>query len=195
MPFGGIIGLLMTLKKKTFYFVRHAQTDANAKEIMCGGDGDIPLNEVGISQVDKARYRFETGAAEVSKIFVSPMIRTKMTADILNQNRKLPIEIVEGLREWRVGEWEGHKYSELPDIMDISVEPPKGESRKTFSERVITSVFEALEKSGDDTILFVSHGGAAHVLFYYLGVDCSIVDNASITKVSFENDKWSIEKI
>ncbi|HXF90505.1 MAG TPA: histidine phosphatase family protein, partial [Candidatus Nitrosotenuis sp.] len=35
------------LVKKSFYFVRHGETDHNRRLLCAGGGTDIPLNEIG----------------------------------------------------------------------------------------------------------------------------------------------------
>ncbi|MEC7275963.1 MAG: histidine phosphatase family protein [Bdellovibrionota bacterium] len=36
---------MLIIPNKIFYFVRHGQTEANAKGLICGGEWDIPLNK------------------------------------------------------------------------------------------------------------------------------------------------------
>ncbi len=69
---------------KTFYFIRHGQTDANAQGLMCGGDWDISLNEVGLSQAAGLSNKILQVTPAIEELRVSPMLRTKQTAENLN---------------------------------------------------------------------------------------------------------------
>lgn len=180
---------------KKFYFIRHAETEANAKRLMCGGEWDIPLNDRGLEQVKLARPIFERINDQIVKLFVSPMERTKTTADLLNENLELPIEYMEGLREWCVGDWERQPWSEVPNPFNTTEDPVGGETRLVFEERVIKTINECLEKVGDQSILFVSHGAVAHTLFTYMGVDTPFIKNATIYALSPKEKHWHLEEM
>ena len=186
---------LKLLVSKKFYYIRHAQTDANANEIMCGGDWDIPLNQIGIEQVESARPVLEAIKDNISKIFVSPMERTRMTAQILNKNLEIEIEYIEGLREWCVGDWDKKPWSDVPNPFNTVEDPPNGETRIEFENRVINAVNECLEKSGDENILFVSHGAVAHILFSCLGVDTPSIKNATLYSLLPGDKHWQLKVV
>lgn len=183
------------IKNRKFYFIRHAQTDANAQGLMCGGEWDIPLNNTGIEQVSLARPVFENLCNEVDRLFVSPMIRTKMTADSLNKSLKLPIEYIEGLREWCVGDWEKQPWEDVPNPFNTTEDPPNGETREQFEERVITTVNQCLEKCDNENVLFVSHGAVAHTLFTFMGVDTPFIKNATIYALVPLEKHWHLEEV
>jgi|GEM_PF-1545687 len=180
---------------KKFYFIRHAQTDANAQGLMCGGEWDIPLNNIGIEQVSLARPVFEKLGDEIDKLLVSPMVRTKTTANLLNKNMQLPIEYVEGLREWCVGDWEKKPWDDVPNPFNTTEDPPNGESREEFEKRVISTINLNLEKSDDRSPLFVSHGAVAHTLFTYMGVDTPFIKNSTIYTLTPREKHWYLEEV
>jgi probable phosphoglycerate mutase len=65
---------------KSFYFVRHGETDWNkAKKIM--GQSDIPLNENGILQAQAVAEKIQALAIDV--IVSSPLKRAWTTAEII----------------------------------------------------------------------------------------------------------------
>lgn len=180
---------------KSFYFIRHAQTDANAKGLMCGGDWDIPLNDAGIKQVSNTLPIFQNEKISLDKMFVSPMKRTKMTADLLNKGLGLPIEYIEGLKEWCVGDWEKRPWEDVPNPFNTTEDPPNGESREEFEERVINTVNICLEKSNGERVLFVSHGAVAHTLFTFMGVDTPSIKNATLYSLTPKEKHWHLEEV
>ena len=81
---------------KSFYFVRHGQTDWNIeKRIM--GQQDIPLNDVGRKQAQKIRTLLDN--YHVTTIFCSPLLRARQTAEIIAQERPYAIHQIANLQE------------------------------------------------------------------------------------------------
>lgn len=178
----------------SFYFIRHGQTDANLKELMCGGEWDIELNENGRSQALTAAQGAIAGAGIVT-ICCSPMLRARQTAEILNAALKVPIIIVEELREWLVGEWEGVSWASIPNPFHPGVNPPAGETRLQFEERVAKGVVQALGQDGP--VLLVAHGGVFHAMCTPLGVDRTLIENCILQKVSRASSRlpWRIDRL
>ncbi len=134
------------LLEEKFFFVRHGQTDANLAELAAGAGWDIELNATGLAQ---ARALAESVAIEhfrsVKTICVSPMIRARQTAEIINEVIKAPVVEIEELREWHLGEWERRSWHEL----DFRVgNPPGGESNEEFASRVIKGLNHRPDASG-----------------------------------------------
>jgi len=67
-----------------FYFIRHSQTDAHNKKLICGGDWDIPINEAGESQAKGAAEDFHMALRSIKTIVTSPLLRARQTAEILS---------------------------------------------------------------------------------------------------------------
>jgi broad specificity phosphatase PhoE len=179
--------------EKYFYFIRHGQTDPNINGLVCGGDWDVPINNTGVDQAINARGIVEKLSPVPTRICSSPMIRAQLTSKLINENFNLPIASVEGLREWCVGDWENKPFDDVPNPFNTTIDPPNGETREIFEERVIAAVNSSLEKYPDDVILFVAHGAVAHSLFTCMGIDQPMIDNASIYKVEPKNNRWSIQ--
>ncbi|MDE7059311.1 MAG: histidine phosphatase family protein, partial [Lachnospiraceae bacterium] len=82
------------------YLIRHGETDYN-KGRRLQGVTDIPLNERGIALAEQtARELLEI---RFDKIFTSPLVRAKKTAEIIRGERKIPIIVTDGLREISFG--------------------------------------------------------------------------------------------
>lgn len=83
---------------------RHGQTDWNVlKKVQ--GKADIELNKKGIEQAEATRDTLKN--EKIDLILCSPLKRAKQTADIINQERNIPIIIDERVSERDFGEFEG----------------------------------------------------------------------------------------
>ena len=174
---------------KSFFFIRHGQTDANVQERMCGGDWDIDLNQFGKQQAQKlsnllfdaAKILFNNNSISSLnfEIFMSPMLRAKQTAQILNTTTNWPMFIEEGLREWLVGDWEFKSLQKLPDPFETDLDPPNGETRIVFRQRIKKTIEKILLKT-IGTPIIVSHGCVAHELFEVLELGSHELNNCTV---------------
>lgn len=78
------------------YLVRHCETSWNAIGKL-QGHRDITLNEVGVLQARLLGDRLKS--VKVSKIYSSPLMRAKETADIIGEAIKKEVIILENLKE------------------------------------------------------------------------------------------------
>ena len=88
------------------FFIRHGATEGNLRRRYIGRT-DEPLCEAGIAQVKALQKR----RLSVDRLFVSPMLRTRQTADILFP--KMHYTVVDGLIETDFGRFEGKSADEL----------------------------------------------------------------------------------
>ena len=151
------------------YLVRHGETDWN-RERRYQGNQDIPLNDRGIEQAARLRHRLDREPLDV--IFVSPLQRARQTADILNADRRLPIEVLPLLRERSGGAWEGQLYSDLgaASLEDMQrrevregIVPPGGETLAQVADRAELAWAEVLRQGAERTLV-VAHNGFLHAL-------------------------------
>jgi broad specificity phosphatase PhoE len=180
--------------RRPFYFVRHGQTDANAQGLMCGGDWDIPLNSHGIEQAKSRSLGIANLVPQISHVFASPMKRAQETAKLLTQHLLIDIQTVEGLREWRVGEWEKRPWGEVPNPFETKEDPSGGETRSHFEARIEAAVSAVLAQT-DGVPLLVSHGAAAHALFTVLDVDKKQIENCTIYFVQPIGSTWTLNQV
>jgi probable phosphoglycerate mutase len=164
-----------------FYFLRHGITDANLQGVTCGGGWDIGLNAAGLSQSFTVAQGALRKCPDLKTICCSPMKRATQTTNIVKAVLKLPVVVVEGLREIMVGEWERKPWHEMPDPFVALYDPPGGEAIATFEKRVAEAVAEACKNPGP--VLIVSHGGVWLALARYLGIKQSWLDNCALHKV------------
>jgi uncharacterized phosphatase len=162
-------------------FIRHGQTDWNARELT-QGSSDIPLNETGR---DQARATAELIADERwDAIYTSPLSRAAETAAIIAARLGLPDPSPRAdLRERAFGEAEG---------LDIVERKARFQGRpvpgaEPWDDVLIRSI-RALETIRDDEkdrrVIVVAHGGVINALLKHLsggelGPGKTILRNAS----------------
>lgn len=112
---------------KIIYFVRHGQTENNAKNIRQGPDG--ALSEKGREQALLAALRFPKHKGKPEVIIASPYERTKETASIIANELKMSVKYSDLFIERRnPSEIIGHsgqekKVKEIIDLIDKSYHP------------------------------------------------------------------------
>jgi len=144
---------------KSFYFVRHAETDYNKNGYISGQSNDIPINEIGIEQANESARKFAK-LAKVNVIIASPMLRAKQTAEIFAKYLNVPIIYNAGLKEANWGALEGRSVNNIQHAMALWVKGEDiedAENIREFHHRIRTTMNEILSKY--DNPLIVSHGG------------------------------------
>jgi broad specificity phosphatase PhoE len=92
------------LPHKEFYFLRHGETDWNKQGIYTGSN-DIPLNETGLKQAERASEILKD--YPIKSICISPMWRVRQTARFTIDLFGHVPQAIDDLREVCVGELEG----------------------------------------------------------------------------------------
>lgn len=147
-------------------FVRHGHT-MQTEQGKLYTDPSALLTEKGMKQaVAIADWLPEESPSE---ILSSTAVRVKATAELLAARLGLPLQLIEGLDEQNVGEWEGRSYLEIkksePDIYTdwckdpIRNRPPGGESIEDLVKRVRISIEEIINSCKGKRIILVSHAG------------------------------------
>src|SRR3989442_2190982 len=90
--------------------VRHGETMYNAQRRFTG-QSDVPLNPLGERQAVALVECLATEHLDV--IVTSDLGRTRVTAEAIARNHRLPIQEDIDLRELAFGEWEGYTYDEV----------------------------------------------------------------------------------
>ncbi len=159
-----------------FYFVRHGQTDANLKGIMCGGKWDLELNSTGLEQAALAAENFKKKVQTINSICVSPLIRARQTAEFFAQKFQLPLIQIDEIQEWDIGAWEKVAFESIKaDFLGDGEPPGTGETRKDFQARVQLGFNKCLYYPGP--VLMVSHGGVGLALQKFLGTSANKIEN------------------
>lgn len=149
-----------------FYFIRHAPTINNIKNIRCGGDVDLPLIEDFQKYIEDSLH--EIKKASISKIYTSPLIRTTSTAEFIAQqlNTNPIISTDDRIKERLLGKL---NFLDINATQEILRNPPteyEVEDNFTFQERVIDFInqIKEIECHNLNTTLIVSSKGIARVL-------------------------------
>ena len=128
-------------------FIRHGATAGNLRRRYIGRT-DEPLCEAGVAQVETLRKQ----GRSVDKLFVSPLLRTRQTAELLFP--QMPYTIVDGLAET-----DDPTYQAWVDAMCLTP-IPKGESVVGFKTRCCEAFAETIRTVPDGSrVGFVVHGG------------------------------------
>lgn len=149
-------------------FVRHGQTELNAKNIVAGANMDIPLNRTGRKQAKQTAEKLKDVKIDVA--LCSPMKRAKQTAKaILKYHKHTPIFYDERLRERDWGEFDGKSEELLPEnVWHLDTELSESVERvDVLYERVKLFYEEVLEHYKNKTVLVVAHNGIARASGLY----------------------------
>lgn len=168
------------------YVIRHGQTDWNLIHKIQGVT-DTELNDTGIKQAEEARENLKN--IDFDLIICSPLKRTKKTAEIINQNRNIPIIYNEKLKERCFGNFEGRVVNEddifksevLYDV-NVNYSEDKIESIKDLMLRIKIELDNIKEKYSDKKVLIVTHGGVLRAVnAYFNGIpESGILNSAEI---------------
>lgn len=150
-------------------FWRHGRTSWNAEQRF-QGQTDIPLDDTGVSQAERAAGMLAT--LRPCRIICSDLQRARQTAEPLARILDLEPILDERLRETFAGEWEGLQRPELesgyPEQLQrwsayADVRPGvTGETRLEVAERVVLAVEQGLDQvPPGEALMVVTHGGAA----------------------------------
>ncbi len=166
-----------------FYFLRHGQTQAHIDKLICGGGWDIELTEDGLFSAQKAANLHKYELADVQRIVSSPMKRTEQTARFFSEILNLKVEYDLTIAEWSLGEWDRLPYSEVQDLFEGQNNPPGGEPRQVFRDRVEMAL-ENILRSGKIPLI-VSHGAVWDAVARTLSLTDTHIPSCVPVKVSF----------
>ncbi|RJP30073.1 MAG: histidine phosphatase family protein [Actinobacteria bacterium] len=151
----------------TVYLLRHGETDYHAQRRLLGRI-DAGLNDVGLGQAARAKDFFRD--IDLAAVYCSPLRRCRETAMPVAEEKGMEIEVMPGLMEVDMGEWDGRHVDELFEVEGetvglwmanpSSVSIPGGEDFGAVRERVLTATREITSRHpGGDRVLVVTHGG------------------------------------
>lgn len=183
----------------TAYLLRHGETEYHAQQRLLGRL-DIGLDQRGKEQAARVVGFFRD--IPLAAVYSSPLKRCLETAAPVAADKGLEVQVMEGLMEVDMGEWDGRSIKELMEedgerlglwMRDPSSVPiPGGEDFRTVRERVMTALREiTAAHPGDERVLVVTHGGPIRgILCEALGLGLERmfriqIDLASISAVKY----------
>lgn len=175
--------------------LRHGQTDWNIN-LRLQGTADIPMNEVGIAQIQVAAAELAKGNWDL--ILSSPLGRARHSAEIVASELGISdIEIEPLLLERSFGIGEGLEYSQWHEQFGGLDEIPGAESATQVIDRANRLLSHVAENFAGKKVLAVSHG--ALIRFVLAEVSAGVIppkgerlQNASLHRLRYEG-AWELE--
>jgi len=144
-------------------YLRHGEPEGGSK--YRGHSIDDPLSEKGWAQM-------RASTAEIhgwSRILTSPMQRCRTFAEWLGEQRGLPVELIDSLKEVGFGSWEGATRRQLLDERadeyhafyadPVNNRPAGAESLHDFGARVARVYEDVASAYCGEHLLIVAHAG------------------------------------
>ncbi|CBN57947.1 MULTISPECIES: histidine phosphatase family protein [Kamptonema] len=166
----------MSLK---LYFLRHGETIYSRTGGYCGDlDPDLTPEGTKMAEAFGAAY----SSLPWTAVYVSPMKRTIATAKPLCDAVGIEMQLRDGLKEIRYGEWEGKtlefvKENYLDDYISWMTEPAwnapnGGETAVQIASRASLVIAEIEAKHREGNVLVVSHKATIRIILCsLLGID------------------------
>lgn len=145
------------------YFVRHGQSEANARHVFAGVEDDSPLTDHGREQAKEVGEKLLFEHIQIDHIVCSPLRRCVESAHIIARTigfNPNAIEIDSRVREFEVGSMADKPTQGVTGEELISA--PGAEDTRHFSDRVADAVKEIQASQGNT--LIVSHAGVGKML-------------------------------
>jgi broad specificity phosphatase PhoE len=148
--------------------VRHGET-VGESSIRYHGATDVPLSQLGRRQMRAARLELPGDA--FGRVLTSPLRRAWESARIVFP--KVPVQLVDELREIHFGDWEGLTAEEIRERDPVRYEDwqagrpdfqfPGGERRSDFQARIDRAV-DGMLATGESSLLVVVHKGVIRAI-------------------------------
>jgi broad specificity phosphatase PhoE len=195
------------------YLARHGESKANIENIM-DGHFNTPLTEKGLEQavsLAKALHGIKFDA-----LYCSDLIRTRQTAETLNQQFNLPIISLPLLRERFGGSVEGKPFKEFLDSYKENVElwqslqteqrwdiqlAPGMETDREILGRMLRALKQIAVEQPGKIVLTVSHGGIMRALLIYAKwlpiteLTTQHLDNCGYIRLLTDGENIKIEQV
>ena len=181
----------------TFYLARHGQSFGNLNGDMAGGDPE--LTPLGLEQAEKLIEKFAD--IPLNAVYASTRIRTQQTAKPVATHKKLPIQVIDHLKERFFGSLEEKTGEEIMKLHGdkyraFDVAPFEEqmhwklvEDEETFAEvmdRVVGFMNTFEHDENEQHILLVSHANVLVPMLVHLGfASFKQLPNGSIQNTSF----------
>ncbi|MDB5315874.1 MAG: histidine phosphatase family protein [Rhodospirillales bacterium] len=146
----------------TLFLLRHAAHD-RVDSILCGRMPGVSLGEAGLRQASLLGSSLKRHAPDA--LYTSPLERARMTAEVVGNMLKLPLQVAPELTEIDCGEWTGREFAELredPSWLRWNREraasrPPNGETMAEAGGRVLDFAGTLRRRYPNGVVALVSH--------------------------------------
>ncbi len=169
---GSVADLVANQKSRNnFTVMRHGQAESNVLGVVSGlSENSHHLTDLGKSEAKKTVEKLKE--QKIDLIFVSPLLRTKETAEIVATELGLLVDkvIVDGrLKEVQTGEFNLRPINEYRDYFANTLEKfaksaPGGENLTEMKSRLMDFLVEIDQKHQGQNILIITHEYAVWLL-------------------------------
>lgn len=160
----------MSLNPVAFWFLRHGETDWNARGLSQGVT-DIPLNEIGRAQAERAARTL--AGHSFGSIVASPLSRARDTAAAVAAVLGMGFTTDPELREVEFGEQEGQPMGDWYDSWIADEYTPRGaETFAGLRARTVAAINRATALPGP--VLVVAHGALWRAFRYEAGLPSNV---------------------
>ena len=165
--------------KTRIFLVRHGATTLSSEDRFAGST-DVPLGSNGRDQAERLANRL--AAAPIAAVYSSPMRRSLETAEIVALPHRLPVNVVDALREIAHGRWEGRTRAEVQQEYaseyaaweqdPVTFAPVGGESGQHVLDRALPAMNTIVREHPGQSVVVVSHKATNRLLIAsLLGLD------------------------
>lgn len=163
------IGSLSELMEKKvasgnkYYIMRHGEAEANVRKI-CSTIPELFENRLTKKGEADVKITAEFIKKEgIDMIFASPLLRTRMTAEVVSKETGAEVVVEERLREYDVGIWNGKNEDDFNNSFTSQAEKfvkaaEGGETLSAIRARMIEFIKDLEKQHFGKKILIVSHG-------------------------------------
>lgn len=155
--------------KNTYYLMRHGEAMSNEKGVFeTKGDPNNHLTEKGKKQVMDSLSALKI--LNIDVIIASPFTRTQETADIVSSFLNIPVVTEERIHEYHMGDFDGKPVTDYLDFykhtyVEFDTRPANGETHREMMNRAMSAIMDFEKQYEGKTILVVTHGGPARMMF------------------------------
>lgn len=155
------------VQETTLYLIRHGEIEANIDR-RWHGHTDSELTELGKAQATQLGRYLGKQHSNVRTIYSSPLKRTRLTTELINEHLNLQPIFLDALMEYGIGLLENTLYEELHGKVgffrkiaaDFHYAPTGGESLTEVMTRMLAAFSEIGQKHAGEEVVVVSHGAA-----------------------------------
>jgi len=193
----------------TIAFIRHGQTEWNARHLLQGSNRAIDLTDKGVCQVRTAAEGLLRAGFSFDRVYSSPYRRASHSAEILCSVLGGTPLVDDRIREMDFGAYEGTTFLDggyVDENIRAAFESPcdyvprGGESYGQVLERIRDFLDRELRplEGSCDRVLVVAHGGVLHAVVttvLELGIDRfweGRQANCCVHLVTLENGRFSL---
>lgn len=108
--FAALLLALPALADFEVYFMRHGETPWNRAKVLQGSISFTDITEVGVGMASDTAAEFAKLGISFDRIYTSPYLRAKHTAEIIGTAQKVEVRVDERIRERCCGSCEGVRY-------------------------------------------------------------------------------------